>query len=163
MYEKTIGRARTKRDWLLTGVITAAVVILLIVVLPLISSMRLMYGFNRFKQELTESFVYGERGRCLTASYEGETWSVSEGDAGRLYDAILRNGAGRPKQEMPETEGLFLEFGDGTALWIFPVSFDGAARENDMGVLLWYERADGTCYAYDTDGLQMEIVLDYVR
>ena len=163
MYEKILAGARIKRDWLLAALIAAALAVLLLVVLPLVSSMRLLYGFHRFTEDTAESFVYGERGECLTASFEGETWSVSTQGAGRLYDAIVRNGAGRPRTEMPETGGLCLDFGDGSALWLFPVPFDGAARENDTGVLLWYARADGTHYAYDTDGLQMEDVLRFVR
>ena len=164
MYEMALrGTGHARKDWKLAATVAVAAVMLLLLVLPLFFSGRHLYQFHRFTQDAAVSFVYGEQNGCLTASYDGEEWLVRDSGASQLYAVIVSKGAGRRKRQLPDGEGLTLDFGDVSSLRIYSVPFDGAARERDTGVLLRYERADRSVFAYDTDKLQFEEVLGYIR
>ena len=151
--------ARSRRDFLMGGLVVGSVALLLLLALPLVLSGRLMYGFSAYKQDLAASFAQGERGSSITLQLDGQVRGVSNGQAEHLFSLIVDIGPGKPQDALPEEGGLVLDFGDGSRLQIWEVQITDSGRVSDTGVLICYERADGTVYAYDTDRLQYESCL----
>jgi len=160
MFQKTNSSGGTRSDWPLGIAVAAVVVVMLLLAVPLTGSMRMIYSFHRYVQELASSFVYGEEHDLLTLhDSDGNSIAVPKSRATRLYGKIVEKGMGHPQKEIPEgpyEDAVTLDFGNGTELYIRKVKILENGRKNDTGVLFRYTRENGTFFSYNTDGLQFE-------
>ena len=164
MYEKTVpAPPKAKRDRKLTIAVAAAAVVMLVILVPLVLSLRLMYRYHGFTQDLAESFVYGEKNGTLTLVDGGGETPVPADKAGLLFASIMNTGLGRPWSRGLADEGLTLRFGEGSTLQIWPVEITAKNRLRDDGVRFLYTRADGSSFGYDTDRLSYADVLAYLK
>lgn len=165
MYEKITGKSPrrrkkgAKRDWRLWASIGGVVLLALLLALPLWYSMRILYQFHVFAQDLAGSFVYGEERGTLTLCVDGAERAVDREQAGKLYGLIVDTGMGHPRDRIPAEDGIALSFGEGCTLQIWPTEIRERGRQNDTGVLIRYTRADGSVFAYDTDRLQYKSIV----
>lgn len=68
---------------------------------------------------------------------------------------------GKRQQELPEGEGVTLDFGDGSLLRLWEVPIRGGyTPEETFGVFVAYTYPDGETYCYDTDNLGWDRVVD---
>ena len=164
MYEKTVpAPAKARRDRALTIAVAAAAVVMLVILVPAVLSLRLMYRYHSFTQDLAASFVYGEKNGTLTLADDGGESAVPENKAGLLFASIMNTGLGHPRSGGLPEEGLTLRFGEGSTLQIWPVEITAKDRLRDEGVRFLYTRADGSSFGYDTDRLSYEDVLAYLK
>lgn len=145
-----------KRDWLLVVSIAGGILFSILIILPMANFMNNIYRYHGFVQDLAVSFVYGEENEVLTLKSGDEEWSVRKEQAGTLYTLIVDTGMGHPRKPIPDVAGLTLDFGDGSALQLWPTVIKEKGRQNDTGVLIRYTRSDGKVFSYDTDRLQYE-------
>ena len=151
MYENVKKQSGMRRDKRLWGAIAAALLLMLVILIPMGLSVRLMYHYRAYVDELTESFLYGERNGCLTAVWKGEETLIPQERATDLYTWIVDSGLGQIRKDVPEGDSLRLVFGDGTELTLIAVQFEEGARNSRSGVLLRYQEPNGRIFAYDTD------------
>lgn len=151
MYEnvrKGSGQTWDKRLW---GAVAAVVLLMLVILIPMGLSVRLMYHYRVYVDELTASFLYGERNACMTAVRNGEETFVPKERSTELYAWIIDSGLGQIRKDVPEGDSLRLVFGDGTELTMIDVQFEEGARNSRYGVLLRYQKPNGKIFSYDTD------------
>lgn len=68
---------------------------------------------------------------------------------------------GKRQQELPEGEGVTLDFGDGSLLRLWEVPIRGGyTPEETFGVFVAYTYSDGETYCYDTGNLGWDRVVD---
>ncbi len=153
-------QGRLKRDWALGACIIGAVTLLMILLLPLIGSLKTVHSYHGFIQDLADSSVYGKQHGTITATVDGVERSVPGKRADRLFTTVVDTGMGHPRKTVPETEGILIEYGDESSLRILPVDIRENGRISDTGVLFSYTRRDGNVFSYDTDKLEYEKVTE---
>lgn len=151
MYENVRKQSGMRWDRRLWGALAAAVLLMLVILIPMGLSMRLMYSYRVYVDELTASFLYGEENGCLTAVWNGEETVIPRELATELYTWIIDSGLGQIRKDVPEGDSLRLVFGDGTELTLIAVQFEEGARNSRSGVLLRYQKPNGKIFSYDTD------------
>lgn len=149
MYERIQSAASTggKRDRSLLPHIVGVIVLSAILVIPLFNMARTMYRFQAFKQDLAESMSLAEHQGILSRS-----------DADRFFSLIVDAGMGKPQSTVPAAGGTRCEFGDGSALELWPIDIDG--NPENPGTLIRYTRADGDAFCYDTDRIDYQLAVD---
>ena len=150
------GARRSKRDWQFWAMVAGAVVCLMLLAVPLVLAGRMTYRFQGFKQDLAQSFASGERKGTVTLTSAEGTRQVTDAQCHAFFSTIERAGMGKPTEVVPTSQGLTLEFGDGSTLDLWEVEIVGAGGADGTGVLVRYQRADGEVYAYDTDQMQLD-------
>ena len=162
IYEKT-QEPTQKKDYPFGISLTMALIILAIVVIPIIYVVHYYYQFRTYIDDITDSFLYGEKNRTLSVTYENETYLLPENKANDLYRLIVTAGAGKVQRTVPDTEAYFLDFGDGTFMIICPVEITEEARDRDEGILISYTNANGKIYTYDTDQLLFSTIQQTIK
>ena len=78
-----------------------------------------------------------------------------------ISEKLRQAGMGKRQQELPEGEGVTLDFGDGSLLRLWEVPIRGGyTPEETFGVFVAYTYPDGETYCYDTDNLGWDRVVD---
>ena len=78
-----------------------------------------------------------------------------------ISEKLRQAGMGKRQQELPEGEGVTLDFGDGSLLRLWEVPIRGGyTPEETFGVFVAYIYPDGETYCYDTDNLGWDRVVD---
>ena len=149
-------------DWQLGAIILAVVALFLALLIPLISTLRLMGGYHDFIRDLSASAAYGREHSTTTVTLDGELQKPNFDGIGEAIGCISDAGMGRTSDAEPEG-GVLISFGDGTTLSLSPVAITTDERQNDTGVLVRYTREDGSAFAYDSDRLGYEALCDLMR
>ena len=138
---------RAKRDRSLAPHVALVIVLAAALAIPFAYMGRLMYRYQGFKQDLATSVAYAENHGLLP-----------EGDATRFYSLIIDAGMGKPSAGIYEGQPARFEFGDGSFVELWEVAIDG--NPENPGTLIRYTRADGDIFAYDTDKVECQVLLD---
>lgn len=150
---------RSRRDFLLWGLIVGVALLAGALAVPLTQSGRILHAHHDFVQDLTDSALYGRRHGTTTVEVDGQPRETSYDKVSRLIATISSLGMGRPSDHVPDEPGVRVEFGDGSSLSLWQVQITDPGRTADEGVLIRYVRADGDVFSYDTDRLSYEDVL----
>ena len=142
-------------DWQLWAILAVAVGISLAILIPLISSLRLTLGYNDFMRDVSGSASYGREHGTTVIMFDGVRQKPNVDGVSRVIETLSDAGMGRPSDEVAES-GVVISFGDGTSLSLNEVTIDGATKQGDLGVLVCFERQDGSIYAYDSDHMSYE-------
>lgn len=156
-----------RRDWQLIAIVAVAIALMLGAAAPAASALLLTRSYVAYKEDLQESFLYAEQNGSMTVTVDGRAGQLSSGGATQIHNAIVFDvGMGRPvaKRNIPaEGESIVLSFGEGSTLSIRPVTVTDEHGEELNGVLLAYERADGSAYAYDSEAVAYELFRSLVE
>ena len=151
-----------RHDWQLFAIIAVTIALFLVLLVPLIGTLRFMNGFHEFIQDVTASARYGREHRTTTITLNGERQKANFDGVSSVIGSLTDAGMGRPNDVMPNG-GIAIEFGDGSGLSLSEVSITTASRQNDEGVLVRYTRPDGSVYSYDTDRMTFEALCDMLH
>lgn len=157
MYEK-VRTASRRRDGMLLVWILIAVFLLIALAAPVAWGAHLQLKYREFVNDLTESVLYAKSHSCLYASSGDERALVPDSRASRIYDIILTVGAGKPQKELPNSEGVLLDFGNGSSLRFWPTEIEELDPEANEGVFISYTNPAGEIYAYDTASLSYDVL-----
>lgn len=147
-----------RRDILLFVAATLAISMLISAAIPIGCAASLMGKYHRFIQDLGTSISYAREHDTLEVSIEGEQGgNLSQAEA--VYKLIADTGMGSPLDEAPDGEPVAFAFGDGSSLQLFPTRIEEPGGETVDGLAVYYQRIDGSMFAYDTDRITYEDVI----
>ncbi len=157
MYENVRTPTR-RRDGMLLIWILIAVFLLIALAAPVAWGAHLQLKYREFVNDLTESVLYAKGHSCLYAVSGDERTLVPDSRASRIYDIILTVGAGKPQKELPDGDGVLLDFGNGSSLHFWPTEIKELDPEANEGVFISYTDPAGETYAYDTASLTYDVL-----
>ena len=174
MYEAFREAPQSKKDRsrLKLGLwITLAAVLLALTATPLVWASRQSAAYRRYMDALNGSVLYarehdgvwlGRGGRAAPAHHPaGSRVHYPQLAGAGISEKLRQAGMGKRQQELPEGEGVTLDFGDGSLLRLWEVPIRGGyTPEETFGVFVAYTYPDGETYCYDTDNLGWDRVVD---
>ena len=149
MYERIDRHAarKPKRDLSLVPHVVLIIVLSVVLIVPIGCMCLTMYRFQCFKQDLAASMAHAEDAGILDRDR-----------ANRFFGTVVDAGMGKPQDAIPTWEPARIEFGDGSTLELWQVAIDGDS--DTPGTFIRYTRADGDVFAYDTDRLDFQLLVD---
>lgn len=167
LYEAVQPR-RKKRDWRLWAALGLFLAALIAGLAPTVWSLRYQARYRQFEDCLARDRIYARKFETMTLQTGGETYQL---DLGEGYDtfvsALVIAGAGRVDQPAPDrAPDAVIAYGNGSALSLWGEALEGYVGTGDgvrEGVYLRYDGMLGESYAYDTDKLDMDRILLWLR
>lgn len=158
MYDKVQPRRKSRRNGPLIIAAAVCMAVILTVFGLLAWSIRYHWRFQRFIGGLSNSTTYAYDSNSLMAQVDGARLCISGENTYHIYSYIISGGMGRVVRTLPEEEGVLLDYGDGTRLRLWDVASEGYGAIRERSLLICYEDAEGSIYAYATDKLTLETV-----
>ncbi|MBE6989483.1 MAG: hypothetical protein E7426_01890 [Ruminococcaceae bacterium] len=163
MYEKVKTSHTPRRDVQLAGCILLGVMLLILIAFPLYLACRGQYEFHNFVQEMADSVLYSRQRGGALLTVEGETVRLEPDNMSHIYSLLTSKGSGKEQKELPDTEELFIDFGDGSTLQIWNRQVrDAYSKEMVNGLFISYVDHTGKRYSYDTDLLSARNIESYL-
>lgn len=144
---------KVRKDRSLVIPIAIVVVVAIIAAVPLIWALNLHYEYRNYIDELRDDFIKGERFDTIDASYNDTEVHLNKDQASELFRMISVSGMGKkcdPKG-IPEDEGVFIDLGHGTTLFIAHTTITIEYEEEVPGIYLEYTYKDGRKYCYESE------------
>lgn len=157
------GRVRgNARLWLALG---AAIVMIVLVIIPIIWGGWYQRRWWRFVGDLSESTTYAYTNDCLRANYKGQAVWVEGDSIYGPYQKLTDAGRGRLLEGPPEGEpDIGLIYGDGSCLYLWRVKLEGYQDPlSEYGVAVSYVDREGERFTYDTDRAAFEALCEDVE
>ena len=154
-----------RRDYLLAIAVIGAVVLLIAAAIPAGCAVSLMGRYHNFVQDLGGSLMYAREHGTLEASVDGQVHKATLQQVEHIYGRISDAGMGKPLDEPPKSSAsLAFTFGNGSALQLFPAKIEQSGKPTVEGLAVCFQRSDGRTFAYDTDRLSYQALLnDFMR
>ena len=154
-----------RRDYLLVIAVVGAVALLIAAAIPAECAVSLMGRYHSFVQDLGESLMYAREHGTLEASVDGQAHKATLQQVEHIYGRISDAGMGKPLDNPPKgNESLAFAFGDGSTLQLFPAKIEQSGKSAVEGLAVCFQRSDGRTFAYDTDRLSYQALLnDFMR
>lgn len=157
MYEAFREAPQSKKDRsrLKLGLwITLAAVLLALTATPLVWASRQSAAYRRYMDALNGSVLYAREHDGVWLERAGSRVHYPQLAGAGISEKLRQAGMGKRQQELPEGEGVTLDFGDGSLLRLWEVPIRGGyTPEETFGVFVAYTYPDGETYCYDTDNL----------
>lgn len=150
----------SRRDALLIVAAFFAISLLIAAAIPVGCAVSLMGRYHRFIQDLGSSLMYARENDSLEVSVDGKARKANLSQAEAVYTLISDTGMGSPLSDAPDGEPLAFFFGDGTSLQLFATQIEETDAKLVDGLAICYQRKDGSVFAYDTDQLTYQDVID---
>lgn len=164
MYEAFREAPQSKKDRsrLKLGLwITLAAVLLALTATPLVWASRQSAAYRRYMDALNGSVLYAREHDGVWLERAGSRVHYPQLVGAGISEKLRQAGMGKRQQELPEGEGVTLDFGDGSLLRLWEVPIRGGyTPEETFGVFVAYTYPDGETYCYDTDNLGWDRVVD---
>ena len=161
-FDGRIARTKKDRSRLKLGLwITLAAVLLALTATPLVWASRQSAAYRRYMDALNGSVLYAREHDGVWLERAGSRVHYPQLAGAGISEKLRQAGMGKRQQELPEGEGVTLDFGDGSLLRLWEVPLRGGyTPEETFGVFVAYTYPDGETYCYDTDNLGWDRVVD---
>ena len=161
-FDGRIARTKKDRSRLKLGLwITLAAVLLALTATPLVWASRQSAAYRRYMDALNGSVLYAREHDGVWLERAGSRVHYPQLAGAGISEKLRQAGMGKRQQELPEGEGVTLDFGDGSLLRLWEVPIRGGyTPEETFGVFVAYTYPDGETYCYDTDNLGWDRVVD---
>ncbi len=73
---------------------------------------------NDYMKELGDSFIYAENNDSFKVYVDEEEYEIDDYTASRLFSVFNRAWIGRPSRKETHDRGIFIDFGDGSTLFL---------------------------------------------
>lgn len=141
--------------------ITLAAVLLALTATPLVWASRQSAAYRRYMDALNGSVLYAREHDGVWLERAGSRIHYPQLAGAGISEKLRQAGMGKRQQELPEGEGVTLDFGDGSLLRLWEVPIRGGyTPEETFGVFVAYTYSDGETYCYDTGNLGWDRVVD---
>ena len=138
-----------------------AAVLLALTATPLVWASRQSAAYRRYMDALNGSVLYAREHDGVWLERAGSRVHYPQLAGAGISEKLRQAGMGKRQQELPEGEGVTLDFGDGSLLRLWEVPIRGGyTPEETFGVFVAYTYPDGETYCYDTDNLGWDRVVD---
>ena len=160
---KTKVKERKGRDLPLWVGLAVSVALLLSVIIPVIIGARAQNLYHTVMREMSQSVFYS-RNHASAWIYVGEERQFQRADVtSGLLVMIADAGAGKPQKELPDTESVRIEFGDGASLQIWYAKVKGNyGGQPEDGLFLSYVNPEGERWSYTTHYLDAKTLIPYM-
>ena len=155
MYEAFREAPQSKKDRsrLKLGLwITLAAVLLALTATPLVWASRQSAAYRRYMDALNGSVLYAREHDGVWLERAGSRVHYPQLAGAGISEKLRQAGMGKRQQELPEGEGVTLDFGDGSLLRLWEVPIRGGyTPEETFGVFVAYTYPDGSLPRSRTD------------
>ena len=142
-------------------ILCTAAVLLALTATPLVWASRQSAAYRRYMDALNGSVLYAREHDGVWLERAGSRVHYPQLAGAGISEKLRQAGMGKRQQELPEGEGVTLDFGDGSLLRLWEVPIRGGyTPEETFGVFVAYTYPDGETYCYDTDNLGWDRVVD---
>ena len=138
-----------------------AAVLLALTATPFVWASRQSAAYRRYMDALNGSVLYAREHDGVWLERAGSRVHYPQLAGAGISEKLRQAGMGKRQQELPEGEGVTLDFGDGSLLRLWEVPIRGGyTPEETFGVFVAYTYPNGETYCYDTDNLGWDRVVD---
>ena len=160
MYKEFKIDKKKKKDGMLALWIAVVVILFLIVGIPAVRGIHEVHRYRTFVNEYTDSLNHARKnGGVTVGTVEEDVWRMTADQGSRLYTLIIDAGMGKPQKEDPAGKYYYLTFPNGSELRLCEVEIMEKSRKQDKGLFISFENKDNTVYMYDTDNIDVDLVL----
>lgn len=146
---------KEKKDQSVIPMLAVALIFFILAAAPMAWGMGHTFRYRNYMKDLGDEFIKGERFGTITAEYEGEVYSLSKEDAGRVFKVVNFAGMGRTCDPITEfDEWTLIDLGHGSTLFLAPTRMIIEYEEEVSGLYVEYTFKDGKKYCYETDKTQ---------
>lgn len=163
MYARVRTDRRPRKDigiWLAAAV---CVLVLLLCIAPIVWGSWYQLRFRTFVSELSDSTVYAYEHDCLSLETGEQTRPLDAEEGYALYRRLCDAGPGRLGRVPEADPAAVVEYGNGAVLRFWSVKLVNPGTEREYGLFLCYTSPTGEQFAYDTDQLTAESVIQRLR
>ena len=163
MYRERKPTHGQKMDIALWTSLAIAAALLLSVIIPVVVGARAQNLYHTVMREMSQSVFYS-RNHASAWIYVGEERQFQRADVtSGLLAMIADAGAGKPQKELPDTESVRIEFGDGASLQIWYAKVKGNyGGQPEDGLFLSYVNPEGERWSYTTHYLDAKTLIPYM-
>ena len=111
------------------------------------------FAYKNFKVEFVASVAYAQENDCLCARSGDEATRITSRNANSIFTEITGGGFAGYVKEAPKQDGLYLDFGDGATMQVWP--------DEASGLIVHYVNAD-TDYFFRTGSAARYINLERI-
>ena len=156
---------KAKKDRSLLPMLAVALIVFILAAIPMAWGMRHTFKYRNYMTDLRDEFIKGERFGTITAEYEGEVYSLSKENAGRVFKVVSFAGMGRTCDPMETefSEWTLIDLGHGTTLFLAPTRMIIEYEEEVSGLYVEYTFKNGKKYCYETDNTQFYHIRNILR
>lgn len=119
--------------------------------------------YDDYVSDLSQSTVTVNESGLLLADIDGETCTLSVDTVYGLYQKLTYSKQLRHSSDMPDGDGITVEYGDGSVLRILYTDIDIASWTRNTGIFVSYTNPDGDEFSYITDRLQYDDLVSYLK
>lgn len=159
MYARVQTNRRSKRDIGLWVALAACVLVLLLCIAPMVWGCWYQLRFRAFVSELSDCTVYAYENDCLSLETGGQTLLLDGEEGYNLYRRLCDAGPGRLGSVPQEAPAAVVDYGNGAAMELWSVKLVNSGTNREYGLFLCYTSPAGEQFAYDTDQLTAESVI----
>lgn len=166
MYEqirKTKVKERKGRDLPLWIGLAASAAVILSVIIPVVIGAYAQHNYHMMFQEMARSSVYSRNHASAWLYVDGERYFYRADRTSGLFTLLAEGGSGKPQKELPDSDCVLIDFGDGATLqiWYAKVKGDYGGPAID-GLFLSYVNPEGRRYSYTTSWVYVKELIPYL-
>lgn len=154
LYDVVRERQRRRFNPLWVVLLVLCLVALLLMGMYISKPQREHERFIECMGELSEGTTQSYPGRfvLLRAELDGQELAIIEENAYELYSKLFYMIPLRFTDSLPQEEGAYLEYGNGTVLRLWPYALKEGEGVRSEGIFVCLTTAEGESYSYYTDG-----------
>jgi hypothetical protein len=165
MYENIKKDAANRKDVSIWVGLIFAIAVMLAVIIPVIIGARAQHVYHTMFREMAHSAVYSRNHASAWLYVGDEKYFYPAERTSELFTFLADGGSGKPQRErdLPNTEYVLLDYGDGATLqiWYAKVKGNYGGPLQD-GLLLSYVNPEGKRYSYTTNALYVSELEPYL-
>ncbi len=164
MYENIKKNTANRKDVSIWVGLIIAIVLLLAVIIPVIIGARAQHLYHTMFKEMAHSSVYSRNHASAWLYVDGEKYFYRADRTSGLFTFLADGGPGTPQKEkdLPDTECVMVDFGDGATLQIWYAKVKGNYGGIVDGLFLSYVNPEGKRFSYTTPMLYVSELIPYL-